>query len=156
MGSLAASSRVLCAISLWLGALTVQAQDAHPPRPHRHPSAQQLENPVPPTPASIAAGRRIYVTHCVRCHGPNGKGDGGGAGGGGQPADLTDEVWDHGSSDGEIFVVLRDGTSVDMEGYGERVGETDLWHLVNYLKSLAAAPATPVSRAPFGDRSINQ
>jgi hypothetical protein len=59
---------------------------------------------------------------------------------------LTDEVWDHGSGDGEIFVVLRDGTSVDMEGYGERVSETDLWHLVNYLKSLAAAPATPAAR----------
>jgi len=156
MDRFVASSRVVCAAVLWLGAFTVQTQDAHPPRPHRHPSAQQLVNPVPSTPASIAAGRRTYATLCVRCHGPSGKGDGGGAGGGGQPADLTDEVWDHGSSDGEIFVVLRDGTSVDMEGYGERVSETDLWHLVNYLKSLAAAPATPGSRAPFGDRSINQ
>ena len=156
MARFATSSRGLGALLIWLSALAVQSQDAHPPRPHRHPSAQQLENPVPSTPASIAAGRRLYATLCVRCHGPNGKGDGGGAGGGGQPADLTDDVWDHGSSDGEIFVVLRDGTSVDMEGYGERVTETDLWHLVNYLKSLAAAPATSGSRAPFGDRSINQ
>ncbi len=171
MGRFVVSSCVLGAFALWLSAFTVESQDAHPPRPHRHPSAQRLENPVASTPASIAAGRRTYVTLCARCHGPSGKGDGGGAGGGGQPADLTDEVWDHGSSDGEIFVVLRDGTSVDMEGYGERVSETDLWHLVNYLKSLAAAPATPAARgwmpagvssraaklrAPFGDRSINQ
>jgi hypothetical protein len=60
----------------------------------------------------------------------------GGGGGGGQPADLTDEVWDYGSSDGEIFVVLRDGTSVDLEGYGESVSESDLWNLVNYLREL--------------------
>jgi mono/diheme cytochrome c family protein len=156
MGRFAVSSCVLGVLALWLSAFTIESQDGHPPRPHRHPSAQRLENPVPSTAESITAGRRTYATLCVRCHGPGGKGDGGGAGGGGQPADLTDEVWDHGSSDGEIFVVLRDGTSVDMEGYGERVSETDLWHLVNYLKSLNAAPATPVSRAPFGDRSINQ
>jgi mono/diheme cytochrome c family protein len=155
MARFAASSRAAGAILIGVSALAMQGQDAHPARPHRHPSAQQLKNPEPSTPASIATGRRIYATLCVRCHGPNGKGDGGGAGGGGQPADLTDEVWDHGSSDGEIFVVLRDGTSVDMEGYGERVSETDLWHLVNYLKSLTAAPATPESRAPSGDRSIN-
>ena len=124
------------AVALRLSARDARSQDAHPPQPHRHPLAQKITNPVPGSFQSIAAGRRTYVTLCVRCHGPSGKGDGGGAGGGGQPADLTDEVWDHGSSDGEIFVVLRDGTSVDMEGYGERVSETDLWNLVNYLREL--------------------
>ena len=124
-----------------MSALTARTQDAHPPRPHRHPAAQQIVNPVASTPDSLAAGRRTYATLCVRCHGPKGKGDGGGAGGGGQPSDLTDLEWEHGSTDGEIFVVLRDGTSVDMEGYGERLSETELWNLVNYLKSLGSAPA---------------
>jgi mono/diheme cytochrome c family protein len=72
----------------------------------------------------------------VRCHGPAGKGDGGGAGAGGQPADLTDDGWDFGASDGEIFTVIRDGTSADMESYAERIGETDMWHLVNYIRSI--------------------
>jgi mono/diheme cytochrome c family protein len=103
---------------------------------------------VAPTPESIASGRRTYATLCVRCHGPRGKGDGGGAGGGGQPSDLTDEVWEHGSSDGEIFVVLRDGTSVDMEGYGERVSETELWNLVNYVKGLGFVPDESLCAAP--------
>jgi mono/diheme cytochrome c family protein len=119
-----------------LGVVDARPQEAHPPQPHRHPLAEKITNPVPRSFQSIAAGRRIYATLCVRCHGPAGKGDGGGAGGGGQPADLTDEVWDHGASDGEIFVVLRDGTSVDMEGYAERVSETDLWNLVHYLREL--------------------
>jgi mono/diheme cytochrome c family protein len=129
-------------------AAVTASQEAHPPQPHRHPAAQKIVNPVPATPESLAAGRRTYTTLCVRCHGPRGKGDGGGAGGGGIPADLTDAVWDHGSSDGEIFVVLRDGTSVDMEGYGERVSETELWNLVNYLKSLGSAPANEPFREP--------
>jgi mono/diheme cytochrome c family protein len=120
----------------WLSALAGAAQEAHPPEPHRHPAAQALVNPVPPTESAIAAGRTLFARHCVRCHGPRGKGDGGGAGGGGIPSDLTDETWDHGGSDGEVFVVLRDGTSVDMEGYGERLSETELWQLVRYLSEL--------------------
>jgi hypothetical protein len=66
----------------------------------------------------------------------SGKGDGGGAGAGGQPADFTDEIWEFGASDGEIFSVIHDGTSADMEGYGERLGETEIWELVNFLRSL--------------------
>lgn len=121
---------------LWVAGVALASQDAHPPQPHRHPAAQALVNPVPRNDASISAGRALYAFHCVRCHGPRGKGDGGGAGGGGIPADLTDEVWDHGSTDGEVFVVLRDGTSVDMEGYGERLTESELWLLVHYLREL--------------------
>jgi cytochrome c oxidase cbb3-type subunit 3 len=65
-----------------------------------------------------------------------GKGDGGGAGAGGQPADFTDAVWDYGASDGEIFSVIRDGTSADMEAYGERINETAIWQLVHYIRSI--------------------
>ena len=126
---------VLASAVLWTMALG-RAQDPHPPTPHRHPAAQALVNPVPRSDASVAAGRALFARHCVRCHGPRGKGDGGGAGGGGIPSDLTDEISDHGPSDGEVFVVLRDGTSVDMEGYSERLTETELWHLVNYLSEL--------------------
>jgi len=101
-----------------------------------NPVAAQLKNPVAKTPESIAAGRKVYQRLCARCHGPNAKGDGGGAGGGGIPSDLTDEVWDHGSTDGEIFTTIHDGTSIDMEGYAEQITDTDLWHIVNYLRSI--------------------
>jgi len=106
------------------------------PRRGGNPEAAKLKNPLPPSPESIAAGKRTYVRLCVRCHGPLGKGDGGGAGAGGQPADLTDDQWDYGSSDGEIFTVIRDGTSADMEGYAERISETDIWSLVNFIRSI--------------------
>lgn len=110
------------------------------PRRGGNPEAAAIPSPVPATPQSIAAGRQNFKLLCVRCHGPEGKGDGGGAGAGGQPANLTDATWDFGGSDGEIFTVLRDGTSADMESYAERLSETDMWNLVNFIRTLSAPP----------------
>ena len=101
------------------------------------PEAATLKNPVPSTPDSIAAGKRSYTKLCTRCHGAEGKGDGGGATGG-QPSDLTDATWDYGSSDGELFVAIKAGTSLDMEGYAERLSDLDIWNVVNYVRSLKA------------------
>lgn len=112
------------------------SQEAHPPSPHRHPEAQKLKNPIPVDEASITEGRRVYLRHCASCHGPYGKGDGSMALAGGTPSNLVDETWDHGSSDGEIFVVIRDGTSSDMESYKDRLTEKETWQLVNYICSL--------------------
>ncbi len=111
---------------------------ATPTTPKRggNPVAARVVNPVPATEASIAAGREIYRMHCPRCHGPEGKGDGGGAGAGGQPADFTDPAWEFGGSDGEIFAAIAEGTSADMESYAERIPETEIWNLVNYLRTL--------------------
>jgi cbb3-type cytochrome c oxidase subunit III len=107
----------------------------------RHPEAEKLKNPVGSDAASIEEGKKLYARHCASCHGPTGKGDGGMALSGGTPSNLTDETWDHGSSDGEIFVVIRDGTSADMESYKEKLTEKQMWHLVNFLRSLGPKPA---------------
>ena len=115
-------------------------QELHPPTPHRHPEAQKLKNPVPSNAESIEEGRKLYLRNCASCHGPSGKGDGSMALAGGTPANLTDETWDHGSSDGEIFVVIRDGTSSDMEPYKDRLTEKQIWQLVNFIRSLSSKP----------------
>jgi mono/diheme cytochrome c family protein len=108
------------------------------PRRGGNPEAARVKNPVAATPESVAAGRQSYSRLCARCHGPEGKGDGGGAGAGGQPADFTDETWDFGGSDGEIFSAIREGTSADMESYAERISETETWNLVNYIRSIGS------------------
>src|ERR1700694_1597189 len=81
-----------------------RSQEVHPSTPHRHPEAQKIKNPIPSDESSVTEGRKIYLRHCASCHGPSGKGDGSMALAGGTPSNLTDETWDHGSSDGEIFV----------------------------------------------------
>ena len=106
-----------------------------------------LRNPVAPTPASIAAGKRAYDAHCAACHGPLAQGAVK-AGmtisiieeqRGRQPPDLTDEQFDHGSSDGDVFTVIKRGLPPTMmPGFGGRIPDEDIWNIVNYLRTLPA------------------
>ena len=97
-----------------------------------------MTNPVAASAESRSAGRRVYTRMCGRCHGPEGKGDGTAASA--PVPDLTDAAWDYGSSDGEIFAVIHDGVSTDMDGYAARLSDPDIWNVVNYLRTLAAKP----------------
>jgi mono/diheme cytochrome c family protein len=102
--------------------------------------AARLKNPVPSNPESIEAGRKLYKRHCASCHGAGGKGDGGQALSGGEPSDLTDDVWDTGSTDGEIFVAIRDGLSADMLAYKDKLKEKEIWEVVVFVRSLKPKP----------------
>ena len=96
-----------------------------------------MSNPVAMAAESVLAGKRAYARFCVNCHGASGKGDGSGASAGAQPPDLTDSTWDYGSSDGEIFGAIHDGTSSDMGSYAGRLKDADIWNVVNFIRSLA-------------------
>ena len=127
---------IACLVAL--GSVAAAQRSSTAPRKGGNPEAAKRSNPVAATPESIAAGKRAYGQLCANCHGPSGKGDGSGAGAGSQPADLTDAAWDYGSSDGDMFAVIHDGTSADMGAYGERLKETDIWNVINYVRTLAA------------------
>ncbi len=112
------------------------------------PAAAALTNPVPPTPASIAAGNAAYDATCAACHGDGAQGavqakltisiieEQGGK----QPPDLTDAQWDHGATDGEIYTALKRGLPPTMmPGFDGAVSDENLWSIVNYLRALAAA-----------------
>ena len=129
-----------------------------------NPGAAALQNPVPATPASVAAGKKAYDENCAACHGPRAEGSVK-AGvvisiiqeqGGKQPPDLTDAQFDHGSTDGEIYTAIRKGVPPTMmAGWEGRISDTEIWHIVNYLRALAANPATggPVDGRAHGGRA---
>jgi mono/diheme cytochrome c family protein len=106
--------------------------------PGGNPEAKKLKNPVKATPQSIAVGKELYAKSCRGCHGPDGKGEGPGAPKDSHPSNLTDQEWTRGSSDGEIYAVLRDGAGPKfiMRGYKSRMTEQELWSIVNYLRSI--------------------
>ena len=125
-----------------LATVVALGQD-HPSTPHRHPEGQQLENPITASPASVDAGLKLYTKFCANCHGTSGRGNGRLAAGtamyGKRPSDLADDQWQHGSSDGEIFIVIRDGIGPDfqMDAFGRTMSDEDVWNVVNYVKTLA-------------------
>lgn len=105
-----------------------------------NPEARTLKNPVPANAESAAAGQQVFRKYCRFCHGDEAKGDGPQAPKGSHPANLTDDTWDHGSSDGEIYTVIRDGPDQKsvMKPYKSKLTDKELWSLVNYLRSLAS------------------
>ena len=114
---------------VWLGGVTTRAAQS---------PAATLKNPIASSPESIAAGKQVYTRTCAPCHGTSGEG---GPGNDLIPAapDLTDAMWDHGSSDGEIFTSIKNGIAPDfnMTPFKDRLKDDDIWNVVIYLRSIA-------------------
>src|SRR4051795_1334898 len=114
-----------------------------------------LKNPVAATPASLSAGKGAYDTNCAGCHGNKAQGAEK-AGvvisiiqeqGGKQPPDLTDDKWDHGSTDGEIYTVIKKGVPPTMmAGWDGRISDTEIWSIINYIRALSANGTVTVAR----------
>jgi mono/diheme cytochrome c family protein len=98
---------------------------------------------VASTPVSITAGAAAYKKYCAFCHGVDAKGNGPLAPKDSNPPNLTDATWTHGSTDGEIFTVIINGGGPDskMVGFKGKMPDQDVWHIVNYLRSLGPKPA---------------
>ena len=90
------------------------------------------------TAESVAAGKQIFTRNCATCHGITAEG---GPGNDLIPPapDLTDDKWDHGSTDGEVFDVIKNGVAPDfnMIPWKDKLKDPDVWNVVNYLRSIA-------------------
>src|SRR5882724_5729525 len=108
--------------------------------PGGDPEAKKMKNPVASSPDSIKAGQALFAKNCRFCHGADAKGNGPMAPEGTHPSNLTDDKWDRGSTDGEIFLVISNGAGpkFDMKGFKSKMTETEIWNVVNYVRSLQA------------------
>jgi len=105
-------------------------------------AARKLKSPVPFSKASITRGKILYTRACTECHGADGKSQVDVIA---NATDLTNpKAWRSGTSPGEIFRSIRDGAGEAMPPFAEKISkEDDLWHLVNYLRSLWPDSARP-------------
>ena len=80
----------------------------------------------------VEAGKKLFQTMCVVCHGPDGKGNTAmGA------ANLTDNIWLYGGSPGTIKQTIKAGRNGTMPAHREFLGEEKVHLLAAYVYSLS-------------------
>lgn len=128
------SYTVMFGLGLALAATTILSAQ----NPGGSAEGKAMKNPVAASAESITAGQAAYAKNCRFCHGAEAKGDGTMAPKDSHPSDLTDAKWDRGATDGEIFMVIQSGAGPEMKmkGYKGRMADTDIWNVVNYLRSI--------------------
>lgn len=115
---------------------------------------KDVKTPLPITPEARADGKYHYETHCANCHGVHAQGAAK-AGieisiiaerGGKQPPDLTDSVWDHGSSDSAITASIKNGISLGMmPSFEGRLTDIQISNVIGYVRSLSATTTAVVT-----------
>jgi mono/diheme cytochrome c family protein len=99
-------------------------------------AAKTMKNPLPATASSLARGKELFQANCVMCHGEKGDGTGEMAKRlETTPSDLTDANRMDTQTDGELFYKISTGTD-EMPEYGAILEKEEIWHLVNYVRSL--------------------
>jgi mono/diheme cytochrome c family protein len=103
------------------------------------PGGIEQANPVPPNTESVAAGRALFMENCALCHGDTGKGDGIlGLTLNPRPADLTQHAIAGIHTDAQLFEWISNGfPGSSMPPFKASLSDTDRWHLVNFIRSLA-------------------
>ena len=103
--------------------------------------AKKLKSPVSYSKKSISQGRSVYMRNCTGCHGADGKATVD------VVADATDltspKLWKNGTTEGEIFRSISQGQGASMPTFKDQIKEEDIWHLVNYIRSLWPESARP-------------
>lgn len=128
--------RVVATTVVMVGVVLVYGAHTHSGNPQPTSNA----NPIAANAESIAAGKDLYATNCVPCHGSTGLGDGPSAAGlNPPPADLRSHVPLHG--DGQLFQFISGGfPGSAMPAFNGKMSDTQMWNLVNYLRSLSQTP----------------
>jgi mono/diheme cytochrome c family protein len=97
--------------------------------------AKKLKNPVPYTKKSVTEGRNTFQRYCTGCHGRDGKAQVDVVA---NATDLTSpDDYKSGTTDGEICRSIRDGAGESMPPFKTQLsGDTEIWDLVNFIRSL--------------------
>ncbi len=111
-------------------------------------------------PAAIEAGRTLFVKNCAVCHGANGSGPPGDwrkrdADGKLPPPPLNGSAhtWHH--SNEQLTEVIRNGSisyGGNMPAWGALLSDTDINHILSYIKSLWPDEVYEIWRQQWGQR----
>ena len=83
-----------------------------------------------------ARGQNTFKTICAACHGPQGKGNTAiGA------PNLTDKIWEYGSSEATLIETVSKGRDAQMPSHKQALGDAKVHLLAAYVYGLSHAPA---------------
>ena len=89
------------------------------------------------TPDVLKKGKALYSSHCQKCHGPQGKGDGPDADPEHKPGDLTDGSRAGRNPDGVMFYKVWNGRKdPKMTAFKTEMSKDEVWTVIEYAKSL--------------------
>ena len=102
---------------------------------HAKPTNATLGNPVKSTVESIDRGKMLFQQNCIVCHGIDGRGDGPeSASLSPAPTDFRLHMPLH--TDPQFYAFIANGyPGSAMPQFAKAFSETDIWNLINYLRS---------------------
>ncbi len=112
-----------------------------PPHYESRDDTEDLQNPVPPTQASLARGQALFLVRCQACHGPDGHG-------GGPVSKFFPEAPDlayvtvQKRSDGFLWGTISYGGKA-MPAQREGLPDADRWNLVNWVRAIQGRVPKP-------------
>lgn len=98
------------------------------------------KNPVKMSDKSLLAGQKLFQNNCVSCHGVTGEGDGA-AGAYLKPKPANLRAMANAHPDGDFAYKIKVGRG-SMPGWKNTISNTEVWHLVNYIKSMGNSPVS--------------
>ncbi len=94
----------------------------------------------------IAAGKTLFTTNCVACHGALGEG--------GVGPNMTDKFWIHGGAIKNIYQTIKNGVpEKGMIAWGNQLRPADMHRLASYILTLQGTNP-PNGKAPEGTEYI--
>ena len=94
------------------------------------------KNPLAPSADRLRKGKSLFATHCQKCHGPQGKGDGPDSSTTEPAADLTDPFRIELNPDGVLYYKIMNGHPPAMPAFKSKLTKNDAWTLVGFVTSL--------------------
>lgn len=89
----------------------------------------ERNNPYAGQADAVAAGRRVFVDHCSRCHGENAEGTK-------KRPPLKSERVQQQASVGDLHWLLVNGNMARGMPSWSKLGDPQIWQVISYVKSL--------------------
>lgn len=76
----------------------------------------------------LEKGKAVFMKNCTLCHGDNGEGKIG--------PNFTDNYWLYGNKPGDLFKVVKNGTSKGMQAWKDNLSATDIQNVISYIHTM--------------------